>query len=289
MGFTNLKTIRPILLTGKTGTGKSTKAKTFVKDPVIFYADDINFDIGSIPIDNGIIIEDIHIKPDKESILSILRTYKGQIVITSINEKSVPKEIKAMCQIKRAGSKNFLEEQMKELAPRSEKPFSYERDTYSLVYEYLKSKDRELIRELLQFNKPSDTQFLTWLVENIHPNRLLFIDGRVRRRWSQEYFYDMLAYTHMGSFSGRLNMPKRGQYSKIPSLARRLGIKNVNVLHQLLKDDEFRSWAMTKLNNAECRLLKLGEKRKRKKLDPIKIQQTSLFHFGGNKNENSRI
>ena len=43
MGFTNLKTIRPILLTGKTGTGKSTKAKTFVNDPVIFYANDIDF------------------------------------------------------------------------------------------------------------------------------------------------------------------------------------------------------------------------------------------------------
>jgi hypothetical protein len=279
MGLTSAKTIRPILLTGKTGTGKSTKAKTFVNDPIIVYANDINIDVGSIPVDNGIIIEDIHIKPDKDSILFILRNYKGQIVITSINEKSVPKQIKAMCQIKRAGSKNHLEEQMKEIAPRSEKPFSYERDTYSLVSDYLKLRDRDLVRELLHFNKPSDTQILTWLTENLHPNRLLFVDGRVRRRWSQDYFYDILAYTHVGNVSGRINMPKRGTYSKIPFLARKLGVREPKVLHQLLKDEEFKNWAKTKLNNADCRLLKLGEKRKRRKLDPIKIEQTSLFEF----------
>ena len=279
MGFKNLDIKRPILLTGKTGTGKSTKAKTFVNDPVIFYADDINYDIGSIPIDNGIIIEDIHIKPDKDAILNILRTYKGQIVITSINEKSVPKNIKVMCKVKRAGSKNYLEEQIKEIAPRSEKPLSHERDTYKLVYDYLKLKDRDLVREILHFNKPSDTQILTWLSENIHPNRLLFIDGRVRRRWSQDYFYDMLAYTHTGNFYGRVEMPTRGQYSRIPYLSGKLGVREPKILKQLLKDEAFREWAKTKLNNTDSRLLKLGEKKKRKILEPIKVEQTSLFQF----------
>ena len=32
---------RTILLTGKTGTGKSTKALTFVKDPTVLYANDL--------------------------------------------------------------------------------------------------------------------------------------------------------------------------------------------------------------------------------------------------------
>ena len=105
MGLTNMNKIRPILITGKTGTGKTTKAKSLIDDPIIFYANDIDFNIKSIPIEQGIIVEDIHVKPDKESILSILRHYKGQVVLTSINEKSVPKEIKSMCQIKRAGLK----------------------------------------------------------------------------------------------------------------------------------------------------------------------------------------
>ena len=56
---------RTILLTGKTGTGKSTKALTFVDSPVILYANDIDFDVGSFPVENGIIIEDVHYKPDK--------------------------------------------------------------------------------------------------------------------------------------------------------------------------------------------------------------------------------
>jgi serine kinase of HPr protein (carbohydrate metabolism regulator) len=37
MGLTNMNKNRPILITGKTGTGKSTKALTFVKEPLIFY------------------------------------------------------------------------------------------------------------------------------------------------------------------------------------------------------------------------------------------------------------
>ena len=279
MGLTNLNKKRPILLTGKIGTGKTQKAKTFVNTPVIFYANSIDFDFGSIPIDNGIIIEDVHYKPEKEAILAILRTYRGQVVLTSINEKSVPKEIKSMCQVKRAGSQNHLRESIKSLAPHSEEPFSYERDTYSLVMEYLKTTDRDLICKMMRFNKPSDTQIITWLSENMHPNRLLFVDGVVRRRWSQRYFYEMLSYAHTGNMIGRIQMPRRGTYSKVPSLSRRLGVKNPKLLPQLFEDEDFKDWAKTKLNNGECRILKLGEKRRRKKTTPVKIKQSALGDF----------
>ena len=279
MGLTTMNNDRTILITGKTGTGKSTKAKTFVNDPVILYANDIDFDIGSFPMERGIIIEDVHFKPDKENILNVIRQYQGQVVLTSINQKSVPKEIVAMCKLKRAGSKNFLKEQLQLLAPNSVSPVTKERDTYSLVYEYLKSKDRELIKDLLLFNKPSDTQIISWLTENMHPNRLIFVDGIVKRRWSQRYFYEMLAYAHDGNLVGRLEMPKRRKYSQIPKLSRRLGVKNPKVLDQLFKDDKFKTWAKKKLNNGECRILKIGEKRRRKKTDPVKVTQSALEDF----------
>ena len=48
MGLTTINNDRTILITGKTGTGKSTKAKTFVNDPIILYANDIDFDIGIV-------------------------------------------------------------------------------------------------------------------------------------------------------------------------------------------------------------------------------------------------
>ena len=154
MGLTTMNQNRAILITGKIGTGKSTKALTLVKEPMIVFANDIDIDVGSFPVENGIIIEDVHYKPDKQAILFILRNYRGQIVLTSINEKSVPKEIKDMCRIKRAGSYNFLEESIKSIAPNSEKPFSFERDTYSLVRGYLKERDRDLVAKLLVYNKP---------------------------------------------------------------------------------------------------------------------------------------
>jgi len=48
---------------------------------------------------------------------------------------------------------------------------------------------------------------------------------------------------------------------------------------QLLQDDEFKEHAKKKLNNSECRLLGIGEKRRRKKTDPITVQQTSILDF----------
>ena len=279
MGLTSVKNIRAILITGKVGTGKSTKAKTFVDNPAILYANDIDFDVGSFPVEHGIIIEDVHYKPDKSAILDIIRRYKGQVVLTSINQKSVPKEIFDMCQVKRAGSVDHLKQSINELAPHSVSPVTWERDTYSLVYEYMKETDRELIRNLLLFNKPSDTQVISWLAENMHPNRLIFIDGVVKRRWKQRYFYEMLAYAHEGKMVGRLNMPTRRKYSKVPSLSRRLKVKNPKVLQQLLMDKDFREHAKKKLNNAECRILKIGEKKKRKKTDPVRVTQTALGDF----------
>ena len=282
MGFTNLNKTRPILITGKSGTGKSTKALTFVNDPVITYANEMDIDDWrSVPIDSGIIIEDVHFNPKKESILTILRRYRGQVVLTSIDEKSVPKEIKSMCQIKRAGSKQWTQLQIKEIAPRSDSPLNTEMDTYSLVMRFLKETDRELMVELLKVNKPADVQILTWLNENMHPNKLIFVDGVVKRRWGQDYFYEMLAYSHSGNFYGRLNMPNRGTYSKIPSLLRRLGIKNADlrIFKQMKKDEAFVKYAKTKLNNSDCRILGLGEKKRRKKTDPIVVKQNSLEEY----------
>jgi len=78
-----------------------------------------------------------------------------------------------------------------------------------------------------------------------------------------------------------LNMPKRGTYSKIPSLLRRLGIKNADlrIFKQMKKDEAFVKYAKTKLNNSDCRILGLGEKKRRKKTDPIVVKQNSLEEY----------
>ena len=266
MGLTTMNQIRAILITGKIGTGKSTKALTLVKEPMIVFANDIDIDVGSFPMENGIIIEDVHYKPDKQAILFILRNYRGQIVLTSINEKSVPKEIKSMCSIKRAGSYNFLEESIKSIAPNSEKPFSFERDTYSLVRGYLKERDRDLVAKLLVYNKPPDTQIVSWLSENMHPHRLIFVDGVVKRRWSQEYFYQMLAYAHDGGSYDRLNMPKRSVKSELPAICRKLNLRTEEqyLLKLLLEDSNFQAYAKTKLTYKQYRMFGLGEKSQRK-------------------------
>jgi hypothetical protein len=281
MGLTTIKKERTIVITGKHGTGKTTKAREMLPNALIYYANVMDIkDPYSIPIENGVIIEDLHYKPKKEIILDVLRKYRGKIIMTSINQKSIPSDIKNMIKFKRAGSVSHLRDNIRELAPRSETPYSLERDMFSLIDEYMKESNREKIVALLKYNKPSDTQIINWLAENQHPNKLVFIDGVVKRRWNADYFYEMLAYNHTGRNFGRPRMPKRKKYSKIPSLCRRLGVKSggERLLKQLLEDEDFKKFAKTKLNNSECRLLGLGEKKKSKP-KPKKIKQMSLGDF----------
>lgn len=281
MGLTTMTKDRTIVITGKHGSGKSTMAKEMFEDAIIYYANDMEIsDIKSVPKERGIIIEDIHYKPKKDQILNVLRNYGGKVVMTSLNQKSVPSDIKNMVKFKRAGSNIYLRNEISELAPRSEEPFSFEKDTFSIVLDYMKESNRDKIAKILKINKPSDTQIMSWLVENIHPNRLIFVDGVVKRRWPQHYFYEMLAYTYQGRNFSRPAYPKRKAYSKIPSLCRRLKLRSGDerLLRQLCKDEDFSRWAKTKLNNSECRLLGLGEKKIRKSKPKIKISKLSDYY-----------
>ena len=64
-------------------------------------------------------------------------------------------------------------------------------------------------------------------------------------------------------------------------LLRRLGVKNADlrIFRQLKQDEDFVKFAKTKLNNGDCRILGLGEKTRRKKTDPVRVQRISLEEY----------
>ena len=281
MGLTNMNRNRPIIITGKTGTGKTTMARGMLPDALVLYGDELEIDASSVNVENGLIIEDIHYNTQKESLLRIIRRYRGSLIFTSINEKDIPKEVKALCKMKRAGTVKHLFDSIKELAPRSEEPYSMHMDTFTLANNYLRESDRDLMAKLLKVNKPKDYQIMNVLGENLHPNKLLFIDAKVKRKWSQNYFYEMLAYVHNGKHYGRFNLPKYRPYTKTSYLIKKLGIKNGSkrVFKQLTNDEDFVKHPKTKLNNTQCRDLGLGEKKVRKKKPIVKKKGSSLEDF----------
>jgi len=288
MGLKNINKKRAILVVGKTGTGKTTKAKTFVNDPIIFYgSDEINFDLGSFPVERCIIIEDIHYKPRKDMIKNIIRQYRGQVVLTSINKKSV-KWVHSMCQVKLAGSTKHLENEIKQVAPNSEPPMLMEKGEFELIYPFMKSKNRDKIKDLLLYNEPKDYSILNLLVQVLHPTRLILIDSTVKRRWHKRYFYEMLAYCHEGGGvavipRGKPRTDKAKEDKRIKdnfrSLSRKLKVKDVRVFQQLCKDNMLKDHFKKKLSHSECRLLNLGEKKKPKKKEKITVKQMSIEEF----------
>ena len=265
----NIKIKRPIIIVGKTGTGKTTKAlEILVNNPIIRYANEYDIvDNFSIPIDRGILIEEAHYKPNVKGITQTILEYKGQIILTSLNQKDVPKKLFSLCKLKRAGTVNYLTDQVSKNALFNTAPINYDMNIFDLFHSYLKNSDREEVLLKLKMNKPSDVQMLSWLAINIHPNKIAYLDAKVKRKWSQDYFYELLAYAHNGK-TGRVVIPSRRSYSKFPSICRRLGLKSdeERALLQLLQDDDFADYVKTKVNNVERRLLKLGEKPRKTKI-----------------------
>ena len=263
---------RPIIIVGKAGTGKTTMALELLDNPIVQYANEYNLvDNYSIPQDKGILIEEANYKPNTDLILNTLRQYSGQVVLTSMNQKDVPKTIMNFCKLKRAGTKKWSQEKIKEIAPNAYDAKEFELDIFSMLRDYLKNPNRDEVALKLKFNKPSDFQILSWLSANISPNKISYVDSQVKRRWSQDYFYELLAYSHDGSGYVGMEIPKRKARSKMSDVCWRLGLKKHDeyLIEQMLQDKKFASYAKKKLNNSECRLLRLGEKSRRKKSDPI--------------------
>ena len=213
---------KAIILVGKSSKKTTSKAMTFLSNnPIVYYANEYDIeDNYSIPLDRGILILESNYKPNVDLIKKTILQYRGQVVLTSENQKDVPKTIFNLCQLRRATGKDNMEE----IAPRAVAPMNYNMDIYTLVLEYLRNPNRDEVATLLKEIRPPDMQFISWLTPNLHPNRLIFVDYNVKRRWDSDYFYEILAYSHTGRMERRIEMPKRGKYSQIPRISKRLGL-----------------------------------------------------------------
>ena len=111
---------------------------------------------------------------------------------------------------------------------------------------------------------------MTWLSKNIKTDELIFIDSKVKYQWDNSYFNELLAYAHDGKLVGRLNMPKKSVRTELPTICRKLKLRTEeqHLLKLLLEDSDFQTYAKTKLNNKQYRILGLGERTQRRVIAP---------------------
>ena len=263
---TKTKEKTPILV-GEYGSGKTTKAIELMGSrPFLrFQANDIDIeDVYSYPRHHGIIIEDVHYKPNKEKILDFILINRN-VILTSVNEKDVPKIIMNMCTRKRLGRKDNRQIKIKELAPNSDNIINFDKSIYDLNIEVLKNKERVQVLELLKFNKPSDMQILSWVAPNVDVNHISFVDS-VMRKWSIDYFYELLTYSLSGYHSGRPQFAKRYTYSPVPKIMSKLNLKTKDsyLVKSLIQDENYKQWVIKKLDSDECKMLNLKKPKKKR-------------------------
>ena len=266
------KTNRPIIIVGKNGTGKTTKALDILPDnPIIRYAYDYNIeDNFSIPLDRGILIEEAHYKPKIDLIIKTFLEYKGPIVLTSVNQKNVPKKIYDMCKLKRAGTVNYAYAKLQNQGcMNADEPFSsIEKNIFEMINLYLRSKNRDEVANVLKFNKPYDEQILSWIMSSLRTEKIAWIDSKVKRKWSSDYFYELVAFAHQGA-PIPFTPPKRRAYDKRPVVARKIGLKSdqYHLIDLLKQDSDFEKFCATKLSAIDRRLIGVKKpiKTKRKK------------------------
>lgn len=264
---------------GGYGSGKTTKATEELKGRpfVVFQANDIRLDdVYSYPKNHGILIEEVNYKPQKEKILEILHALE-HVVLTSLNEKDVPKPIMNLCIRKRCGSSvDYRQRVIKNIAPNSEQIIDLDKSIYDLTYEYLCNGNRKQVLDMVKHNKPPDIQLLSWIQPNVDVRCISFADN-VMRKWSIDYFYEILVYSWDGSNKGRLSFPNRNSYSPVPKICNKLGLKTKDsyLVKSLLMDEEYKNWAISKLDKEECKLLGLVKPRKKS----VRLVNTKLGDY----------
>jgi len=265
--FAKMNKAKTQMFIGGYGSGKTTRAKDHVgEDHIVIYGEEVNDSLLSLPLETAIIVEEVNECDDTDALLDLMRL-RDNIVLTAINKKEVSKKVVDMCKVTPLGQNNYWYQQIKEIAPRAEESIKDDKQIIDLVGRWLKEKNRDLVASMLKKHRPPETQFMTWLCENHMNERIAYVDGIVKWKWNKDYFYEMMAYTHMGGNYLKFKAPKRASYSDYPNMARRLGLKRkeTGLMLDLLMDEQFKEWAKTKLDNKQCRVLNLGEKRKRRK------------------------
>jgi len=256
---------KPVLIIGGYGSGKTTMAiKLMGQRPhMIMPASDITIeDIYSYPKHHGVIIEDVNYKPDKDKVLNLLLTNEN-VIMTSINEKDVAKFILNVCSKKKLGRVDSRQKKIKELAPNSDVIVNMDKSIYELTEEIVKNKDRVKVLKMLKFVKPSDMHIISWVQPNVGVNVITPLDN-IMRKWSIDYFYELLAYSLSGSNSGRINFPTRNAYSPVPKICYKLNLKTKEsyLVKSFLQEDKYKLWAANRLDNDECKILNIKKVKK---------------------------
>ena len=84
------------------------------------------------------------------------------------------------------------------------------------------------------------------------------------RRWSSDYFYELLTYSISGYYGGRPKFPKRNSYSPVSKICNKLNLKarDSYLVKSFLENDEYKIWASRRLDNDECKILNLKKEKK---------------------------
>lgn len=271
--------MKPILVVGKPGTGRTTKAREFAAGPYIeMYANDVTIDDPySFPKDVAIIIEDVHYKPQKERILDIIYA-KCKVIMTSVDKKSVPKAIINACQIKLSGKVNHYQQKLRWTCSGHQDVKTVDDNIWAISQAYLRMRDRDEFLKALHIHKPAPMQILSWAAKNNDSPKMSIVASSMHR-WSTDYFYALLAYSFPGKYK-QLETPSRKTNNPYPTICKKLGLRETDayLVKNMVKDKDYAAWAASKLEASECKVIGI-EKPRKQQPSKAKVTKRTLEEY----------
>jgi len=71
-----------------------------------------------------------------------------------------------------------------------------EMNLHKMVKCYLRSEDRIYVANVFKYNKPNDFTLLKLIYDANPTAKILFIANNIFRKYSQDYFYELLAFSY---------------------------------------------------------------------------------------------
>ena len=223
-----------VIVHGTVGSGKTTKAYELAGYDCIYYDD--NTSSGDLLTKKTILVDDVETLK-KDTLKTILKYAKGDVVLTTSDLNSIDKSIKSKAQKVSTGKIDRRKNDIIDQNPNSSTSCVYDSNIFKVLETVYSHPDRHFVCEMLNSIKPNVYGLLLWMLENGDLELLQYIDREQLFKMKPKFIYSTIAYG-ITPRKRRVNWPRKSTSKKMDDEVKKhfkLRASDMSILGELLE------------------------------------------------------